>query len=392
MTKLILFYHSAAFKLWLFFLFLLALILFLKPLISSYYPDFSSYYYGARTVLHGGNPYLGGKNFFGPFLYPPSALLFFLPFTFFPFFLAEKIFTVFSLLCFFSALFLLFKLCKLPFYSRTGLVLTTLALLYFPEKFTLGMGQVNNVIFLLLVCFVYWYTQKKQTRAGMFLALTISLKLFPLLLLLYILIDKRWKTFAATIVTLLLIGTFTYICINHTVIAYFFTTALPKLFNSLADAYYNQSLSGFLLRTAHNPSLTTRLRLIIEGILVLFSFAIMVIRRGTKACAPRLLCISMLLILNLMLDAIAWQHHFVWMLIPLVITFFYIKNNKLDYKYYLILAVSYLLMAANIRNPASVPIFFQSHGFYGAIVLYCLNLYLILKILPVDNKNKEIHS
>lgn len=140
----------------------------LKVLLLNYYPDFSGYYFGPKLALTNKNPYLGGKDFFTPFVYPPFVLLFFLPFTLSSFISAEKIWTILSLACLISTILLLLKMYNQKIFSVTGLFLTFLVFIAFPVKFTLGMGQINIVVLFFLTLSIFFLDRKKDIPAGFF--------------------------------------------------------------------------------------------------------------------------------------------------------------------------------------------------------------------------------
>jgi len=48
---------------------------------------------------------------------------------------------------------------------------------FFPVKFTLGMGQINNVVLLMVTLFIYFHVKKRELLSGLFLAITIALNL-----------------------------------------------------------------------------------------------------------------------------------------------------------------------------------------------------------------------
>ncbi len=364
-------------KIFLIIIFFISSVIFLKVLTYDYYPDFSGYYYSPLKVFNGGNPYLGGKDFFTPFVYPPPVLLFFSPFTFLPFFIAQKVFLIISIFCLLLSTGLLFKLFKLAPFSILGLFFITLVLNYFPEKFTLGMGQINNVVLLMVTLFIYFYIKKKDYLSGIFLALAIAIKLFPILLIPYLIIKKKWKILFFSASAMIFIALFTYVFVDWKVNLFFYNNILPSFLSGLKSDYYNQALSGFLAREINNASTVNLVKNSTAIVLTLLSFILILIHRKHKALD--LLCISTVLTLSLVINAFSWQHHFVFILIPLFVTFFYIKNNNLNLKYYLILGLSYMLMAFNMRNPSSFPIFFQSHVFYGTLILYILDMYFLFK-------------
>jgi alpha-1,2-mannosyltransferase len=353
-----------------------SLLVILKPLTYNSYPDFSSYYYGVETLMTGRNPYIGGENMMmGPFLYPPFGLLFFFPFTLTSFFMAQKIFTAVSLVCFFTSIYLLYKLFNIRLFTQVGLSTLILLFNFFPLKFTLGMGQINNVVLLSTVLFIYFYVRQKDYWAGIALAFALSLKLFPALLMLYLIIERKWKIFFTTITTGLVLLAATFLFIDRSVFVYFFTTTMPDLLGSWSYAYYNQSLTGFLGRTGDEMTGNT-LRVLI-GTILLFVSLFVIIKSKKVKLPEQLLCVGILLTINLIINSIAWQHHFAWAIIPLLITFYYIRERNFEIRYYLVLGLSYVLIALNLANPASVPVVLQSHVFYGITLLYFLQIYLL---------------
>ncbi len=368
-------------KILLLILFVLSVLQFFKVFTNTYYPDFSSYYYGPLAAFHGGNPYLGGKQFFTAFVYPPSVLLFFLPFTLLPFNAAERMFTVLSIVCLLFSFWLLFKLFNKTLYSITGVFLLTLLFNFFPEKFTLGMGQINNVILLLEVGFIYCYFKKLDYLAGVFLAFAIALKLSPVLLLLYVVIDRRWKMLFSTLLVLLGIGFVVGLFVSPNLNIHFLTAVLPGILGSWKGDYYNQSLSGFLLRDVHSIFLQQLLRTGL-GILFLIFSLMLLWKYHKKNDATDLLSLSILITISLVINTFSWQHHFVWLLIPLIVTFFYLTLRHFHLIYYIVLGVSFVLVAVNLRTPSTVPVILQSHVLYGALLLYGLDAYLLFKESP----------
>jgi len=355
---------------------LVSLILILKVVTYNYYPDFSSYYYSALALLRGENPYIRAEEAFGPFLYPPSGLLLFLPFTLFSYASAEKIFTVISLLSLFASLVLLSKLFRISLTSKKGLFLLILALNFFPAKFTLGMGQINNIVLLTVVLFIFFYLRKRWYLAGIFLAIAIAIKISPVLLFFYVIIEKQWNVMRPTLITLLIISLVVYLVVDQTVILYFFKTVFPDLLNAWPADYYNQSLSGFLMRGFGNQSLRNILKVVVTVLFTAGAY-LLIWKSKTGSRESSLLSISILITLSLIISGISWQHHFVWFLIPLFLTCIHIMKSHLGKEYYFILGISYFLVALNIKNPTNFPTIFQSHVFYGALLLYGFDIYLL---------------
>lgn len=87
---------------------------------------------------------------------------------------------------------------------------------------------------------------------------------------------------------------------------------------------------------------------------------------------------GVIVVLNLILNPFSWQHHFVFLLFPLISVYLYlIKTHTKNAWLFVILLISYLLTAANIKYPEKLPDLFQSHVLYGSMLLF----YLIGKLL-----------
>ncbi len=370
-----LFKHSSLIKLFLISLLIPSLVFFLKALTYDYYPDFSVYY-ASKIFLEGVNPYFLTSQ---PvhFVYSPSVILLLLSFSLLPLFLAQKLFVIFSMFCFFTSVFILFKLFRVSFFSHLGIFFLILLLNYFPEKFTLGMGQLNNVMLLGTVLFLFFYQRKKDHISGLFLAIPIVIKFFPILLIIYLIFKRRINILLSLSAGFILITLISFIVVGATENFYFYQKVMPNLLGGFKNDYYNQAISGFLARQINNPTAVDNIKNISAALLTILTMLIVWKKRKNKKL--ELISIGTLITLSLIINAYSWQHHFVFLLIPFFITFFHIKNNNLNPKYYLILAISYALVALNLEEPFSFPLLIQSHVLFGSIILYVLAIYFLVK-------------
>lgn len=363
-------------------LFLVSLISVLKPLLLSNYPDFSVYYYGSRIALNGGNFYIKNKDMFTDFVYPPFVAIFFAPLSIFPFLLASKIWAAVSIISLIMSLILMFKIFNQKLFSWEGIILSILAFIAFPIKFTLGMGQMNIIILTLFVLSVYLAENRKGMTSGIFLGLSIVLKLFPALLLFYFLITRRWRIVMSAFLVFAVSLLMSFLILRPEVNLFFINKILPEVFSGWKTDYYNQSLSGFLARTIETNQREI-IRLIVSGILLLTALVI-ILKYNTMKNLDSMM-IGILITVSLLINNFSWQHHFAWLIFPFFATFFFIKQNKLSSKYYAILFLSYILVAANLKNPENIHVVFRSHVFYGALALFFMDIYMILKT-PIDKR------
>jgi hypothetical protein len=263
----------------------------------------------------------------------------------------------------------------------------SLVFISFPVKFTLGMGQINLLVLWLLVISLWFIKQKKEFVSGVFLGISFAVKLFPVLLPVYFLVDSGLRRNDRGESKKVLLGFFISLLISVLLVLFFvplktssqfITNILPSFFASWKLDYYNQALSGFIGRSFGTGSFSTSLKIIFSLILVSITF-FAVLKNKQKDFLTTSLKIGTLITASLMINTFSWQHHFVWLIIPFFAAVFACLKLKKNTSYLLILFVSYFLISINFSNPKLLPIIFQSHVFFGTLVLLLLNLHLLLK-------------
>jgi len=363
---------------------LLSLWILVKPLSFSFWPDFNVYYHSAMVALHGQNPYSLKGIFVGGYLYPPVSLLIFFPLLLFSVVLAGKIWVGISIVCLISSIYTLLKLFhsekKFMVVCITGILVCN----YFPVKFTLGMGQLNMLTLLFATVALYAISKNKSFLAGTIWGTAITIKYFPLLIPAYFLVKKKWRIFFAMLASIIVLMALGVIVFKVAITRYFFENIFFHLTSSVKIDYYNQALSGFLLRDFKQISLTeVNIFRFVIFFAMLFLTGWVVLKKKTKKL--QLLEIGIFINLSLLLNTFSWQHQFTLLIIPLIITWFTLQKYKLKWQYPMLLGISYLLTAINAKTPAALPVIFQSHVFYGAFLLWVLDLYL-LNNLPKHEK------
>lgn len=366
---------------------LFSLLLLSKPFLLTNYQDFSYYYYAAQASVHHINPYAPGGLYSG-YLYPPVCLIFLIPFQVFPIEIAAKIWTILGIILLVASVSLLLKILGQKVNSNFSIFVFSLAFLYFPSRYTLGMGQINMFILFFVTIALYFYTRNKGNLSGFFLGLSLTIKYFPLFILPYLFFRKKWRILISLILTLVILTIFGLLFIDQKTNIYFFTKTFPGLLDSNSSTYYyNQALSGFLAREIHDPSLRSVSKIVISFIVLISSFFVFYKNKNPKM-EYILFEIGIIVNISVLLNSFSWQHHYIWLLIPLIMTTIFIKEHKLSYWNYVILAVVFLLTSYNINNPRNVPLIFQSHAFYGGIVLLLFDLYILNKI-KLQKKSKN---
>lgn len=128
------------------------------------------------------------------FIYPPGSLLyFFAPLSTIPFNSALIIFILISLALFIAAIFLTFELLdkKEPLYFK--LLITSLLMQTLPVKFCLASGQINIFVLFFAVLSLYLLNKKKEGISALSMAIAVTFKLFPLVVIPLFLIRRKFR-------------------------------------------------------------------------------------------------------------------------------------------------------------------------------------------------------
>ena len=334
-------------------------------------PDFQVLYLATKDFLSGLNFYQN-KEIFTGVGYPPITLLFYAPLTIFSYPVAQTIFFIVNLILIAATVYLSFKIINQKPKVWHFLLALFLALISFPTKFTIGMGQNNLVsLFLILVSF-YAYKNGKNSWAGILLGLVISLKTIFGFFLLFYLIKKRYKLIAYAFITIAVLFLVSILIGGIGLYGYYFEKVIPPLLNLTGrEIYYNQGLMGFISRLTSDNNLRKIIWEIGSFILITFtSFKTLKTRNENLAFSLFIICL-------LLIDSLSWQHHFVWLIFPFIVIGkeIFRRKNVLFTPLYI---MSYLLVSWNFKNPnfnfGVLNPLLLSHTFLGVMVLYLLSV------------------
>lgn len=329
---------------------------------NNYLPDLSVYYNSVILLSQGNNPYLS-QGLFTQVNYPPATLLLMYPLLYFSFPTASNIWTVFSVFAFLLSITCLYLTKPLKVKLLTFIVFGSV--ISFPFKFTLGMGQVNLLLLFLISAFLLCVVKNKKFSAAIFFSLSVVFKVFPIIFVLPVIFNKKFKIILISLGLLFLFLIFSLILINPSISIYYFKNILPPLILSPAGGiYYNQSLTGFAARL-HLPQYVPEL---VRVILAITSLIIAFNHRKNIFFS-----MSIILTMILLINSFTWQHHLVLLLLP----FYLILSNKLTKKLLFLVIISYFLITFNLNNPENFANTWHgnillSHGFIGVFLLWSI--------------------
>lgn len=223
--------------------------------------DFANYYYGAFFLENGTfNTQIydptwfnleitkHSKNVFAAYApNTPFLSLFFLPFTFFSFETSKIIFNSVSLFLFVFSIFRIFK-----FYAiDTKYIILILLLFFVPIKNNLLFGQVYFLLFFFISEGFLAYKNKKWLFMATFWSLAILLKVFPVLLFLFLILEKKWKALAYLLVLLTSLFLSSIFINGFNTWLFYFQEILPKASKGEISGEFIKNYQSFLMFFKH---------------------------------------------------------------------------------------------------------------------------------------------
>lgn len=331
----------------------------LRRIIVTSAPDFAYYYQASEEAVYRIEQPIH--------LLPPASLLVYAPLRYVPYTVAQAAWVLLSFVCLVAVVVVIARSVGIR-HARPLTLITALSYLSFPTQFTLGMGQVNLLVLMLVVAAVFFERRSRNWLAGLSIGLSWLLKPELLLLMPVLFLRGRWRMIGASVCTLLTAfvlsvgfwGTEAYAV---------YSQRLTHLGTGLVDAgiYYNQSLTGLIVRSG-----VTSLWIVVPVLVGVFLVTCYSLWKKRKSFAES---VWMYMPTLLLIEPIAWQHHFVW-LIP---TYIMLWAPRSSVRAVTLLIVSYFLISWNFASFEfldTMPLgwLIGSHGTIGLLIIWLVTL------------------
>jgi hypothetical protein len=296
---------------------------------SDFVPD-----YIAATSLRGGGSLYGEhiknleKEMLGfngpPNFHPPFNALLYLPLSFFYYN------TAFILLSVISIVFLFwinqFIVRELKLGSEWFLNLMCFTLLWYPVFNCLGSGQSSMIITFCLIIGWFSLRHSREYVSGLFFAIATLIKLFPGLVLLYLLISKNWRALFAMIFFIVIGLSLTAFIVGFDDMKTYAITTVARDVDDFRGYVLNHSIGGIVSRLfgkqmgwfeplVELPHIASLLIILLSiGVLV---YTILKLREMAekKECSDY--AFGLTLVTMLLLSPITWSHIFPVLILPL---------------------------------------------------------------------------
>jgi hypothetical protein len=346
--------------LWLGVTFHLVMILYQLPARTNQF-DFSIYYASGLALRAHIDPYTTDLDRFDralnleidPIHYatdPPTFLLCFEPFTLLPLKTAFWLWTCLNATALLAALGSLVKGSGLN--PRTTLSMIAIALLYPPVGEHFFYGQNKMFILLIFVLMIRWMTKGWDAAAGLILGFAVLLRGFPLVLMGYLVLRRRWRTLEYAVIGIIAGAILTFALLGTEQ-----TLSFSTGFRFVTKARFlavpiNVSLGAFISRmywyafgAQGGPS--NVIRSIVVGlaqIAVLERTAYATVKfRDREDSDWR--AFSLWVVTAVILSPTAWVHYMVLVLIPLLLMVIAASQGRVNERAIWMASASYLLIA-----------------------------------------------
>jgi alpha-1,2-mannosyltransferase len=300
-----------------------ALALYVLVLVQGgwYHQDLDAYLAAGRAVWH-------GQSLYAPFLhhpfpdpalrpayiYPPVFALLVAPLGLLSNPAANVVWLVIGQVALAATLVITLRRLRPPAWAVTAILCATAT--FYPLWIDGVQGQANLLVLLLVTAGLVGVVQG-EPRFGAALGVAAALKLTPLILLAWLLLDRRFREAAW------MLGAFIGVTAAAALLRFddtvvFFRQVLPALAQGTA-IYANQSLQGVLARVATNnpytqPWVAVPSAYLVAALLVVAFIALWFLRTHRQ---PALLRAAAFLPLLPLASSVTWPHHLV-ILLPVV--------------------------------------------------------------------------
>ncbi len=241
-------------------------------LAREHHTDFPTFYFAARAALKVGlSPYQqtfatgfrpsgGVQQYVFPYLYPPPSLLLFYPHTWFGYETAKRLQLGLSHLALLTFLFVVtMRLLGLRAHRpRDAIILGAcfaVTFLFAPLDVALKAGQTNVVATLAIVGAWYGMSRHRNLVSGLGLAVAGLLKTYPLLLVVLLIVRRRWSAVGWTFGSLAALVAWAWWALPRSAWSDWWTQVLPNArYGSTPEGLgsvigpWNQSVAGFTSR------------------------------------------------------------------------------------------------------------------------------------------------
>jgi hypothetical protein len=360
--------------------------------------DYAGYYFGSQALLHGNyqqvydtyslNVLIAEKGFAGVFVsytpFPPFTSVVLAPFLLLPVAASKLAFNIFS------ATFFLWVLTRaIKYFSIPARVVWLIPILFFiPLRNNIFFGQAYLLLFALLMQGFLAYKKGKTAAASLLWAVAIVFKLFPLVIVFFLLVKKQYKQLVYCMAACLLLGTVSVVLNGWAAWQYYVFTIFPRANSGeLNNSYTYVFQSAFMLMKnlfvydeVQNPQVTFNSMPLFVIIMALFKSLILACCVGVtlQKKTTSFMAFAGWITASLLLSPNGSTYSLVLLLMPLLA----LANSKPVYVY-VGTALLFLINTIPVRALAQWPLWLQFPRLYLLLLFFLLTVMAARARLPL---------
>lgn len=274
----------------------------------------------------------------------------------------------------------------LPALTTVGVILGLMQ----PPFDTIAYGQIDIVLLLLLTLTLLGLQSERSWLIGMGIALGTLFKLYPFMLVGFLLVRREWKAIGWVGGWLVLLNGIAIAVMGWDNHVMYVTQVLPNIGGGTSWVE-NQTINGFLNRLSYDPLRTEPVRglsislltyggfALVAGISLLLSFA--PFDRKSSSYALQFAIFSVVMVLAV---PAAWMHYSTITILAFVMLAWYSADHPLPLGKAVLLTLSFALIAYGnqwsffdgTQNPG-LPFLALSYKFYGLVLLWGVMVHTI---------------
>ncbi|WP_410613756.1 glycosyltransferase 87 family protein [Amycolatopsis sp. lyj-109] len=282
--------------------------------------DLEVYLGGAKALAGPGSPYDAwvptSHQILLPFTYTPFAAAVFLPGTLLPFAVTMKLVSIASILATGVVAYLyvatlngsLTDATKVNGRAVAALVAIGAQLagaLLEPVRSTLGFGQINALLMVLVVLDVLLPGERKRTK-GLLIGVAAAIKLTPAVFVVYFLFRRDFRSAARVVGGFVVAGALLWLIRPSASFTYWTKLVFDAGRIGGVDYVGNQSLKGLVTRTGLSETAGNVVWLL-AAVAVMAVVAVIIVR-----AAEPVLALTACALGGLLVSPISWTHHWTW--------------------------------------------------------------------------------
>ncbi len=288
--------------------------------------------------------------------HPPTSVLATLPLALFDYPQAGTLWNVMSLIALSASLSLIVRELKFPVSVWSLLPIVGLGLLCSPIRTQVSQGQWNALLLLLLT--LAWVGERRghDSWAGLCVGIAATLKLFPILILFYFAIRRRWRAVIAGFAGVVALSLITVPILGVDAFPTYINRVLPTLdvFRSEWDnasllAFWTKNLAagashyGLYVEPVIKAPVLARAGIVLSFASVLVT-TFLIVNRSRSGSLDKLkygdLCYSLTLVTMLLLAPICWDHYLLLLALPLALVWRSLRQSSFQRLAFLLLVAA----------------------------------------------------